>query len=402
MFLPFLYELRRRGVPVGAQEALSLAGALKAGLHDSSLDGFYHVARALLVHAETHLDAFDQAFLAHFKGMEGAGQQLTQELLEWLKEAREKRELTPEERELLERFDAEELEKLFQQRLEEQRERHDGGTKWIGTGGASPFGHSGNPREGFRVGGEGAQGTGGRMAMKLAGARKYQGYRGDVVLDTRQLAVALRKLRAFTREGAPDELDVEGTIASTAKNAGELEVVTRPPRRPNTRVVLMMDVGGSMDPYAHLVSRLFSVAKQATHFKELRTYYFHNCVYGRVFDSPYLVGGISVPELLGQVGRHFKLVVVGDALMAPYELAMRTNSEGRYDPNEGKEGLVWLMELARHFERSAWLNPEPPQTWRGNTIQAVKNVFDMFPLTLEGLGDAVAHLTKGRVVRGRR
>ncbi|HYO65829.1 MAG TPA: VWA containing CoxE family protein, partial [Archangium sp.] len=146
MFLPFLYELRRRGVPVGAQEALALAGALKAGLHDSSLDGFYHVARALLVHAETHLDAFDQAFLAHFKGLEGAGQKLKDELLEWLKEARERRELTPEERALLEHFDVEELEKLFQQRLEEQDERHDGGKKWIGTGGASPFGHSGNPR----------------------------------------------------------------------------------------------------------------------------------------------------------------------------------------------------------------------------------------------------------------
>ncbi len=174
MFLPFLYELRRRGVPVGAQEALALAEALKAGLHDSSLDGFYHVARALLVHAETHLDAFDQAFLSHFKGMEGSGQQLAQELLEWLKDARERRELTPEERELLEHFDVEELEKLFQERLDEQRERHDGGTKWVGTGGASPFGNSGHPREGIRVGGEGAQGGGGRMAMKIAGARKYR------------------------------------------------------------------------------------------------------------------------------------------------------------------------------------------------------------------------------------
>jgi hypothetical protein len=399
MFLPFLYELRRRGVPAGAQEALALAKALKAGLHDSSLDGFYHVARALLVHAEVHLDAFDQAFMAHFKGVELAGQQLTQELLDWLKEARQRRDLTPEERALLEHFNAEDLERLFEERLREQRERHDGGTRWIGTGGASPFGHSGNPREGIRVGGEGA---GQRMAMRLAGERRYQGYRGDVVLDTRQLAVALRKLRAFAREGVADELDVDGTISATAKNAGELEVVTRPPRRPNTRVVLMMDVGGSMDPYAHLVSRLFSVAKQATHFKELRTYYFHNCIYGRVFESPYLVGGVSVPDLLGQVGRHYKLVVVGDALMAPYELAMRANSEGQYDPSNGKEGLLWLMELARHFERSAWLNPEPPRTWRGNTIEQVARVFDMFPLTLEGLGEAVAHLTKGRMVRGKR
>ncbi len=400
MFLPFLYELRRRGVPVGAQEALALAGALKAGLHDSSLDGFYHVARALLVHSEAHLDAFDQAFLAHFKGMEGAGQQLTDELMEWLKEARQRRDLSPEELALLERFNAEELEKLFEQRLREQTERHDGGTKWIGTGGASPFGHSGHAREGFKVGGEG--GGGSRMAMKVAGQRRYRGYRSDVVLDTRQMAVALRKLRAFAREGVADELDVEGSIAATAKNAGELEVVTRPPRRPNTRVVLLMDVGGSMDPYAHLVSRLFSVAKQATHFKELRTYYFHNCVYGRVFESSHLVGGLRVTDLLGQVGRHHKLVVVGDALMAPYELAMRTNSDGRYDPTNGKEGLVWLMELARHFERSVWLNPEPPRTWRGNTIEAVARVFDMFPLTLEGLGEAVAHLTKGRMARGRR
>jgi uncharacterized protein with von Willebrand factor type A (vWA) domain len=400
MFLPFLYELRRRGVPVGAHEAISLAGALKAGLHDSSLDGFYHVARALLVHAETHLDAFDQAFLAHFKGVEAAGQQLTEELLEWLKEARERRELTPEERALLEHFDVEELEKLFQQRLDEQRERHDGGTKWIGTGGASPFGNSGQAREGIRVGGP--AGGGNRQAMRLAGSRAYQGYRGDVVLDTRQMAVALRKLRAFTREGAPDELDVEGSIAATAKNAGELEVVTRPPRRPNTRVVLMMDVGGSMDPYAHLVSRLFSVAKQATHFKELRTYYFHNCVYGRVFENATLTGGISVPDLIGQVGRHFKLVMVGDALMAPYELTLRTDVHGRYALDDGKEGLVWLMELARHFERSAWLNPEPIQTWRGNTIAAVRNVFDMFPLTLDGLGEAVGHLTKGKMVRGRK
>ncbi len=400
MFLPFLYELRRRGVPVGAHEAISLAGALKAGLHDSSLDGFYHVARALLVHSETHLDAFDQAFLSHFKGVEAAGQQLTEELLEWLKEARERRELTPEERALLESFDVEELERLFQERLQEQRERHDGGTKWVGTGGASPFGHSGQPREGIRVGGP--AGGGNKQALRLAGSRAYQEYRGDLVLDTRQMAVALRKLRAFSREGAPDELDVEGSIAATAKNAGELEVVTRAPRRPNTRVILMMDVGGSMDPYAHLVSRLFSVAKQATHFKELRSYYFHNCVYGRVFEKATLSGGISVPDLIGQVGKHFKLVMVGDALMAPYELTLRTDVYGRYAGEEGKEGLVWMMELARHFERSAWLNPEPIQTWRGNTIAAVRNVFDMFPLTLDGLGEAVGHLTKGRMVRGRK
>jgi uncharacterized protein with von Willebrand factor type A (vWA) domain len=396
MFLPFLYELRRRGVPVGTQEALALAGALHAGLHDSSLDGFYHVARSLLVHSETHLDAFDQAFLAHFKGIESAGLELTQELMDWLRDARERKDLTPEEQELLNSLDEEALQRLFEERLREQRERHDGGNRWIGTGGTSPFGNSGQGQQGNRVGGTGGrQGT----AILQAGERKYQGYRDDVVLDTRQLEVALRKLRAFAREGLPDELDIDESINATAKNAGELEVVTRPPRRPNTRVVLLMDVGGSMDPYAALVSRLFSAASRATHFKELRTYYFHNCIYGKLYGTPQLTGGTTVPELMAQVGKHHKLVIVGDAYMAPYELSIRADANGHYSP-EGLEGIVWLMQLAQHFERSAWLNPEPPRIWAGSTIATVSRVFPMFPLTLEGLGEAVAHLTKGRTPKG--
>ena len=398
MFLPFFYRLRAAGVRVGAQESLALASALAAGLHDSSLEGFYHVARALLVHSEAQLDLFDAAFLEHFGGAEGAGLQLTRELLEWLKEAKARRELSEEERALLERFDAEQLERLFEERLREQKERHDGGTRWVGTGGASPFGHGGHAREGFRVGGEKGQHRG---ALKQAGERRYRAYRDDLVLDTRQLAVALRKLRAFAREGQPDELDVEGSIAATAKNAGELEVVVRPPRRPNTRVVLLMDVGGSMDPYASLVGRLFSAAKTATHFKELRTYYFHNCVYGRLYETPHLTGGTTVGQLVADVGRHHKLIVVGDALMAPYELYMTTDAQGHYDRDEGQEGLAWLGQLAGHFEKSAWLNPEPPQGWRHPTVAAIRQVFTMFPLTVEGLGEAVGHLTRGRTARGR-
>nr|WP_228530796.1 MULTISPECIES: VWA domain-containing protein [Myxococcaceae] len=396
--MPFLYRLRTAGVSVGAQEALALAGALQAGLHDSSLEGFYHVARALLVHSEAQLDLFDAAFLAHFQGAEGAGLQLTRELLDWLKEAKARRDLSEEERALLEHLDAETLERMFEERLREQTERHDGGTRWIGTGGASPFGHGGHAREGFRVGGEKGEH---RSALRQAGERRYAAYRDDLVLDTRQLAVALRKLRAFAREGQPDELDVEGSIAATAKNAGELEVVTRPPRRPNTRVVLLMDVGGSMDPYASLVGRLFSVAKAATHFKELRTYYFHNCVYGRLYETPHLTGGTTVPQLIADVGRHHKLILVGDALMAPYELYMTTTAQGHYDRSEGLEGVGWLGQLAGHFERSAWLNPEPPRGWHHPTIQAVRQVFSMFPLTAEGLGEAVSHLTRGRTVKQR-
>lgn len=396
MFLPFLYELRKRNVPVGTQEALALAGALRAGLHDSSLDGFYHVARALLVHSEAHLDAFDQAFLAHFKGVESAGMQLTQELMDWLAEAKERRDLTPEEQELLNSLDEEALRQLFEERLREQKERHDGGNRWIGTGGTAPFGNGGHGQQGMRVGG-----TGGRQGTALfqAGERRYQGYRDDVVLDTRQLEVALRKLRAFAREGAPDELDVDETISATAKNAGELEVVTRPPRRPNTRVVLLMDVGGSMDPYAALMSRLFSAASRATHFKELRTYYFHNCVYGKLYATPQLTGGTTVPDLIAQVGKHHKLVIVGDAYMAPYELGIRADANGHYAP-DGHEGIVWLMQLAQHFDRSAWLNPEPPRIWPGSTIATIGRAFNMFPLTIEGLGEAVAHLTKGRTPKG--
>jgi uncharacterized protein len=390
VFLGFLSELRRRGVPVGPHEALALAGALEAGLHDSSLDGFYHVARALLVHSETHLDAFDQAFAVHFEGAEAAGVALTQELLEWLKEASgRRRTLTPEEAALLEQLDVESLQRLLEQRLREQEERHDGGNRWVGTGGTSPFGHSGAGREGIRVGGPG----GSRRAVQVAEERRFRDYRSDLVLDVRQLAVALRKLRAFAREGAPEELDLEETIAQTARNAGELEVVTRPPRRPNTRVILMMDVGGSMDPYTELVSRLFSAASKATHFKELRTYYFHNCIHGRVYPTAGLREGIPVEQLLAECGKHYKLLLVGDALMAPEELLETTDARGWYR-KEGTEAIVWLMRLAEHFPRSAWLNPEPPAYWAGTTVETIGRVFPMLPLTLEGLGQAVDLLTK--------
>jgi uncharacterized protein len=392
LFVPFLYELRRRKVPVGTHEAVALAKALLLGLHDSSLDGFYHLARALLVHSEHHLDAFDQAFLFHFRGAEGQAVDLHQQLLDWLQDALERTsELTEEERALLAQFDLQELQRQFEQRLREQQERHDGGSKWIGTGGTSSFGHGGAPRPGVRVGGPGRH----RSAVKVAGERRYAGYRSDVTLDVRSMQVALRKLRAFAREGAAQELDLEQTISQTAQNAGELEVVTRPLRRPNTRVVLLMDVGGSMDPWAHLMSRLFTAASRATHFKELRTYYFHNCVYGRVYRSARFDDPVSVGELLGDCGPHYKLIVVGDALMGPYELLERGGALGWADP-DGLEGVQWLRRLAGHFERHVWVNPESPATWYAPTIRVIGSIFPMFPLTLEGLGEAVAHLVKGR------
>ncbi|MCA8920630.1 MAG: VWA domain-containing protein [Planctomycetes bacterium] len=392
MIVPFVYELRARGVPVGAQETVALAEALLKGLHQCSLDGFYHVARALLVHSEAHLDAFDEAFLAHFRGVEELGIDLHSKLLDWLKEAAERRaELSEEERALLERYDPEELRALFEQRLREQKERHDGGSKWIGTGGSSPFGHSGAAREGIRVGGPG----GNRSAIQVADARRFRGYRKDVVLDVRQMAVALRKLREFAREGSEQELDLEATVDETARNFGDLEIVLRAPRRPNTRVILLMDVGGSMDPYTHLVERLFTAASKSTHFKELRCYYFHNCVYGRVYETESFRRAIPIRQLLADCGRHYKLVFVGDALMAPYELL--THGGTLYDDESTDlRGIDWLALIAAHFERSVWLNPEDPRYWGGTTIEHVAQVVNMFPLTLEGLGEAVAHLVRGR------
>lgn len=390
MFIPFLYELRARKVPVGTQEAVALAGALKAGLHDSSLDGFYFVARALLVHDEKHLDAFDQAFAKVFQGVESAALELHQQLLEWLKDARQRLpELTDEEKALLEQLDGDEIERLFQERLKEQQERHDGGNKWIGTGGTSPFGHSGRAaRPGVRVGGAG----GGRSAIRVAGQRHFRDYRDDLVLDVRQLGMALRKLRAFSREGNEQELDLDKTISETARNLGDLEVVTRPPRKSNTRVILLMDVGGSMDPYAHLMSRLFTAAKKATHFKELRTYYFHNCVYGRVYKNARFSEPVSVSELFAETDRRYKLIIVGDALMAPWELMSSSGWPG----DEGLEGILWLAKLREHYPASAWINPEPVHTWWQTTIDVLRKVYPMYPLTLEGLGEAVSQLTRQR------
>ncbi|MFW6197683.1 MAG: vWA domain-containing protein [Myxococcota bacterium] len=397
MFVPFIYELRERGVRVGLQEALALARALDIGLHDSSLDGFYYVARSLLVHQEGHLDAFDEAFLAHFKGVEVEGKKLKDELFDWLNEAAAKEGgLTEEERAMLDQYGLEELKRLFEERMNEQTERHDGGNKWVGTAGTSPFGHSGKAAQaGVRVGGRGGM----RSAIQVADARAYKPYRSDLTLDVRQMQVALRKLRAFTREGAEEELDLEGTIDATAQNAGEIEIVTRPPRRPNTRVILMMDVGGSMDPFAHLASRLFSAAQKATHWKELRTYYFHNCVYGKVYKTEEFDEPIRVHDLLHECGPHYKLIMVGDALMAPYEL-LATGGALDFGEDNRIEGIGWLVMLAEHFDRSVWLNPEPPKYWHGNTIEYVRQVFEMKPLTLEGLGEAVDHLRRG--TRGRR
>src|SRR5579883_3030608 len=396
-FVPFLYELRSRKVKVGTQEAMALARALVLGLHDSSLDGFYYVARSLCVHREGDLDAFDQAFSHHFRGIETQSVKLLDELEQWLSDPKNRRELTDEERAMLQSLDMEELRKLFEERMREQKERHDGGNRWIGTGGTSPFGANGTHPTGVRVGPKG----GGRSAMAIADARAYRPYRSDLVLDVRQMEVALRKLRAFTREGAEMELDLDETIAKTSKNAGELEIVLRPPRKPNVRVLLLMDVGGSMDPHAQLVSQLFSAAKRAANFRELKTYYFHNCIYGRLFETERFTDPVKVRDVIEQCGTEWKLVVVGDAAMHPAELLGGGDWYFSKDEigGEAMHGIQWMMLLADHFKRAVWLNPDPPNYWRGGTAEMLGKVFPMYQLTLDGLGEAVGHLSKGAVRR---
>lgn len=388
MFVDFIYELRGRKVPVGTQEAVALAKALSLGLHDSSLDGFYYVARSILVHDEKHLDDFDVAFAAHFRGVQIEAKKIAEELYDWLKDPVKMRELSPEQREALEHLDLEEVLRRFDERLREQRERHDGGNRWVGTGGTSPFGRGGANPNGVSLGGGGGRGG----AIVAADARQYRPYRSDLVLDTRQIEVALRKLRVLTHDGAEKELDIDGTIRETARNAGELEVVLRAPRRSNTRVILMMDVGGSMDPHAYVMSQLFSAAKRATHFKELHTFYFHNCVYGRVWKTETFLEPTTIQDVLGMYGPHYKLVLVGDALMAPYELM---GSSG-YAGDEGRTPAVeWLRRLKDHFHRAVWLNPENWRGYRGTTIDPIAQIFPMFDLTLEGLGEAMTELLRG-------
>jgi hypothetical protein len=393
MFVPFLFELRKRKVKVGLQEATALARALVMGLHDSSLDGFYHVARAVCVHTEADLDAFDEAYLACFKGVESKSLELMKEFEDWLRDAKMRKTLTPEELAMLQHLDPGALRKLFEERMKEQKERHDGGNRWIGTGGSSPFGNNGTHPTGMRVGPNG----GGKSAMVVADARAYRAYRSDLVLDVRQIEVALRKLRAFAREGIEEELDLDATIDETARNAGELEVVLRAQKKPNVRVLLLMDVGGSMDPHAELMSQLFSAAKRASNFRELKTYYFHNCVYGKVYETDSFRDGVSLHDLMLHCTREWKLVMVGDAAMHPAELMGGGGWYGSTDDGERMAGVRWMQLLSEHFDRSAWLNPDSPSYWKGGTAEMLGGLFPMYHLTLEGLGEAMAHLSKGPV-----
>ena len=387
MFLEFFFALRRRGVAVTPTEWLALMEALAKDLAATDMVRFYHLARAVCVKSETLYDAYDQAWLEVFEGAQ-TPDAVRDDVLEWLKNPVLPRDLTEEEREWLERTDLDALRKLYEERLAEQRERHDGGSRWIGTGGRSPFGRGGFHPGGIRVGDVG----GGGMAALIAARRAFAGYRSDLVLDTRQVGVALRKLRRFARDRARMEMDIDATIQATAREGGEITVVERPARIPDVKFLLVMDAGGSMYPHAANVSRLFSAARRASHFKGFKAYYFHNCVYQNLFRDVKRWEGDPVEDLLRTLDPTWKLLFVGDACMAPSELVERYGAND-WNTRNSEPGLHWLQRLKRHFRHSAWLNPLPRAHWLHPTVVRISEVFPMFPLTLDGLESSLKVLS---------
>jgi len=395
MFLDLFYGLRDEGVPVSLQEWRAFLEALEHGLHGSSLERFYHLGRACLVKSETFFDAYDRVFGKLFKGIEGSlGDAVTNELLDWLKDPKNFPELTPEQLAALEQLDHDELMRRFQERLAEQKERHDGGDKWIGTGGRSPFGHGGTHPTGMRVGGPPKS----RSASKVWEERRFKDYRTDQTLDIRQLRVALRRLRQLVRHGPQTELDLDETIDETCRNAGEIDLVFRAPRKNDVRLLLLMDVGGTMDPYYEPVSRLLTALHEERGLRDFRAYYFHNCVYDHLYTSAGLRREHAVPtaDVLRKLDSRWKVAFVGDAAMHPNELM---SAHGGIDPRitTATPGITWLQRIAHHFERSVWINPDPPDAWEGyQTSRIVKRLFPMHHLSVDGLAEAVQSLVGAR------
>jgi hypothetical protein len=384
MFLDFLYLLREQRVPVGANEWIAFEEALAQGLEGGRLDGFYHLGRALLVKSEGHYDAFDVAFARFFQGFD-VPPSVKEALLRWLDrpEGEQNRGLPPvlEDAALMEEF-----KKL----LETQKERHDGGMKYIGTRGISPFGNQGVNPQGMRVGGQSA---GGRSAIYQAESREFQNYRTDVKLETRQFKVALKQLRRFEKEGRP-VLQLDPTIKKTADNGGEIDLIFGPDRKNSVKLLLLMDAGGSMDPYADVVSRLFSAAFAAHHFKRFEYYYFHNCVYGRIYKDIAQRRSVPTQQMLRDLPQDFRVVFVGDACMAPWELTAANDLVGYGSTHHS--GLDWLKRIKAHFRGAVWLNPEPKSYWNHPTISQIGAVVPMFELTLDGLNRAMRLLRVGR------
>ena len=393
MFLDLFYGLRDEGVPVAVQEWQMFMTSLEKGLHESNLMAFYNVAKATLIKSETYYDAFDRVFARVFQGVEGEIS-ASDELNEWLSDPKNFDGLTDEQRQMLEHLDADELMRRYLETLEEQDERHDGGGRWVGTGGHSPFGHGGEHPTGIRVGGESKN----KSAMKVAEDRRFQEYRTDHTLDIRNVRLALKRLRHLTREGPDDELDLDETVDETCRNAGEIELIYRADRRNNVRLLLLMDVGGTMEPYFEPVSRLLTALHEERGLRDFKPYYFHNCVYERLGTNAdlYVKDAIPTGDILRRFDERWKVLIVGDAAMHPAELM---NPRGNINPRYESEtrGIDWLMRIREHFGRVVWLNPDPPSDWEyTRTTQVIREIFPMYPLSLDGIQDAVTSLVGAR------
>ena len=392
MFLPFLDSLRRNGVPVSLREYLGFLEGMRAGLVTYDAEGFYYLARSTMVKDERHIDRFDRAFAEAFRGLETLSPEAVLEALDlprdWL-EALAERFLSPEERAgiaALGGFEA--LIETLRQRLAEQKGRHEGGSKWVGTAGTSPFGAGGYNPEGVRIGQ--SAGRHGR-AVKVWDRREFRDFDDRVELGTRNIKVALKRLRRWARTGARQELDLPGTIRATAER-GFLDVQTRPERHNAVKVLLFLDVGGSMDGHVRVVEELFSAAR--AEFRQLEAFYFHNCLYEGVWRENRRRREAQVPvaELLRSYGADYRCLFVGDAAMSPYEILAPGGASEFWNAEAGE---VWLQRARSAWPAHAWLNPVPERQWRyTESIGIVRQIFDgrMFPLTLEGIGQAMRAL----------
>lgn len=392
MLLNLFNEMRAAKVPVSVRELLDLLNALKHNVVFADMDEFYFLARAILVKDERHFDKFDRAFGAYFKGLENLNQHIEALIPdEWLRKEFE-RSLTDEERARIESLGG--LDKLideFKKRLEEQKERHEGGNKWIGTGGTSPFGSGGYNPEGIRVGDAGKrQGK----AVKVWDQREYKNLDDQVELGTRNIKVALRRLRKFARQGSNLELDLPDTIRSTAANAGWLDIKMVPERHNNVKVLLLMDVGGTMDDHIQRVEELFSAVK--SEFKHLEFYYFHNCVYDFMWKNNRrrFAEKFDTWDIIRKYNKDYKLIFVGDATMSPYEILQ---PGGSVEYNNDEPGAEWLQRLTNAFPHHAWINPEPQGVWEyRQSIDVIRQLMGgrMYPLTLKGLEETMRLLSK--------
>lgn len=391
MLLDFFFQLRDAKIPVTVREYLTLLEGMKAQFMTPSLDNFYHLSRLTLVKDERFYDRFDQVFGSYFKGLEKNMDLFAQLPKDWL-EKRFNREFTPEEMAAIEAMGG--LEKLMdrlKELLKEQKERHEGGSKWIGSGGTSPFGNNGYNPEGVRIGQDESRN---RRAVKVWDQRLYQDYDDELEIGTRNIKIALRRLRRFAREGAQEELDLDNTIESTARNAGWLDLKMRPERHNSVKVLMLLDVGGSMDDHIRRTEELFSAAK--SEFKHLEFYYFHNCVYDFLWKKNHRRHSerFQTTDILRTYNSDYRLIFVGDATMSPYEILQ---PGGSVEYNNKEAGAVWLRRFLDRFPKAVWLNPEPEGLWQyRQSVEIIQNIMEhrMHPLTVGGLETAMRYLSK--------